>query len=505
MKTDTIDAITLSKLDIGREGLFAISFIILFLASITGFGQTPNIDTTTIQNMNGNVSVVNQRIDSIRTSFTQRLDSLKNTYENKLTKLDSLKACLQIKKDSLMNLKVPVADVTSKLDSIDRLREKTIARFDRTLRAIKTQATDKLPKLDLHPALNERIASMKKDIESTNIVKCDKVLTTADFQYKSLGKGIAPNKLNDMLEMNYNDQLQTDFSNQIKKLSLPDEAGKYARDARELANGNVSDATHLVKTVEEKAAAMSGLHEMEDQAGMNQFKEIAPKMQDSDALKKATMEKAKQIAQDHFAGKQEQLKAAMSKLSKYKQIYSSINGLNELSKRRHNLMTGKLLIERIVPGINIQLQRKGGDLLVDFNPYACYRFTERFRAGLGWNQRIAYKTNLNVFNSGIRIYGPRIFSEVKVWKGFSPCAEVEVMNAFISPSQQTGTMDPISREWVWGAFVGLKKEYNLIKNIKGTGSVMVRLFNPDSRLYADILNIRFGFEFPMKKKTENTL
>ena len=68
------------------------------------------------------------------------------------------------------------------------------------------------------------------------------------------------------------------------------------------------------------------------------------------------------------------------------------------------------------------------------------------------------------------------------------------------------TTDPTKREWVWGAFIGLKKEYRIIRNIKGTAMVMTRLFNPDHKSpYADVLNVRFGFEFPMRKKVKKAI
>ena len=75
------------------------------------------------------------------------------------------------------------------------------------------------------------------------------------------------------------------------------------------------------------------------------------------------------------------------------------------------------------------------------------------------------------------------------------------MNTKVPPSTFTPSLDPSRREWVWGAFLGLKKEYRFLKNVKGTAMVMTRLFNPDHKSpYADVLNVRFGFEFPMKKK-----
>ena len=166
-------------------------------------------------------------------------------------------------------------------------------------------------------------------------------------------------------------------------------------------------------------------------------------------------------------------------------------------------MKGKPLIERIIPGIAFQIQRKGEDMLVDFGPYAGYRFTGRITAGLGWNQRVAYTVDHNAFNSSARVFGPRMFGEYKLWKGFSPRAEVEVMNTQTPVLTRTPTVDPPTREWVWGAFVGIKKEYKFIKSVKGTAMVMLRLFNPQYKSpYADVVNVRFGFEFPMKKSKQ---
>jgi len=82
--------------------------------------------------------------------------------------------------------------------------------------------------------------------------------------------------------------------------------------------------------------------------------------------------------------------------------------------------------------------------------------------------------------------------------------EVEVMNALVAPEDQPMRMDLGTREWVYGAFFGLKKEYRFLKNVKGTALVMTRLFDPHHKSpYSDVLNVRIGFEFPMKKKVKN--
>jgi hypothetical protein len=74
------------------------------------------------------------------------------------------------------------------------------------------------------------------------------------------------------------------------------------------------------------------------------------------------------------------------------------------------------------------------------------------------------------------------------------------MNTTVPSITHIHTVDPYEREWVWGVFTGLKKEYRIIKNVKGTAMVMMRLFNPDRKSpYSDVVNVRFGFEFPLSK------
>jgi hypothetical protein len=153
-----------------------------------------------------------------------------------------------------------------------------------------------------------------------------------------------------------------------------------------------------------------------------------------------------------------------------------------------------------VPGVALQLQQRN-DLLLDVNPYAGYRITGRFISGLGWNQRIGYSLDHDYFTSVAVIYGPRFFAEFKVWKGFTARGEVEWMNTIVPPRLGGPFNDRNQREWVNSVFVGLKKEYRFIKSVKGTAFIMFNLFNPEHKSpYGDVVNTRFGFEFPLKKK-----
>lgn len=454
------------------------------------------------------------KVDSLQSEFYQRSDSLKNVYKNKIGKLDAARSSLQNKADSLTTLKLPANKITARIDSLDKVRAKVVADFDKKLQSIKDQTTSKLKKLDLPPEVSEKLNAVTKNIEGVNI--------SSNLNVPNLD---VPNNINGLPNVGANPLPSTGLTEQTGNVNVPGGVGEvkqlanvsgkvsevtnvtgqvseYSNEAQQIAKGNLDEAKNLPKTAEEKGTQLSGIKEMEQQTkGLDEYKAMTGKAQDSEALKKEAVEKAKKVAVNHFAGKEEQLKAAMEKISKYKQKYSSMKGLSDLSKKPRNQMHGKPLIERIVPGLALQFQKKGEDFLVDFNPYAGYRFTTKLRAGVGWNQRLAYNFDQRRFNPDARVYGPRVFGEYKLGKGFSPRAEVEVMNTRIPPL--LATIDPSKREWVWGAFVGMKKEYKLVKNVKGTAMVMVRLFNPEHKSpYADVLNVRMGFEFPMKKKVK---
>jgi hypothetical protein len=78
------------------------------------------------------------------------------------------------------------------------------------------------------------------------------------------------------------------------------------------------------------------------------------------------------------------------------------------------------------------------------------------------------------------------------------------MNTFVPPYIKVSPADLGQREWVWGVFVGMKKGYKFWKKINGTALIMLRLFDPHRKSpYADVVNARFGFEFPMKKKVRS--
>ncbi|SHH15791.1 hypothetical protein SAMN04488109_2929 [Chryseolinea serpens] len=463
------------------------------------------------------------KVDSIQASFYHGADSLKGIYQRPISKLDSVQNKLQHRLDSLTTLNLPTGKVTHALDSVNQLREKTVASFNEKLNTLKGKTTGKLEQLELPPQLKDKVSSVTGKVDGFQIPGSELGLPSVGGA--SLGKIDGINGIGSMDGLNKINgvdlpqtgglggitdaakvgELQNVTSQMGEVSKVTGQAGEYATQLKEVkavAGGDLSNTAELSKTAETKAAELSGIKDLEGQTKvLDQYKDMAGKAADPEAMKEEAATKVKQMAVNHFAGKEKQLQEAMDMVSKYKQKYGSLNSLSDIPKKRPNEMHGKPWYERVLPGIAMQMQKKGEDLMVDFNPYAGYRFTGRITAGAGWNQRVAYNTKRNYFDHAARVYGPRVYGEFKLWKGFSPRLEVETMNTFVPPLTRVAIPDAGSREWVWGVFTGMKKEYRFIKNVKGTALIMVRLFDPHHKSpYADVLNVRFGFEFPIKKK-----
>ena len=203
---------------------------------------------------------------------------------------------------------------------------------------------------------------------------------------------------------------------------------------------------------------------------------------------------------DLFSGaplaRRERLETAMDKISKLGSTSGDLSELKHIAKKKLNPLKGKPAGERIVPAFTFQIQ-KASTFLLDLNPNVGWKFTPRLMAGMGWNERLSFSKWNNVVE-GDRIFGPRGFTSFGIGHGFSLKAELERMNVFIPTFY--GTMDG-SRSWVWGAFAGFKKDYSFYGRIAGNFQVLYNLYDDhDCSPYVDKLNVRMGFEFPIKKK-----
>ncbi|MDN5217554.1 hypothetical protein QQ020_36110, partial [Fulvivirgaceae bacterium BMA12] len=212
------------------------------------------------------------------------------------------------------------------------------------------------------------------------------------------------------------------------------------------------------------------------------------------------------MAKDHFAGQQEKLLAAQSKLTKLKQKMGKFGALNGGKLKKENEMKGKPLGERLVLGGNFQLHP--GDLVsLDISPIVGYRWTKMLRIGLGGTYRTTFDEKEKFLLSDEKeVFGYRGYVEHDVYKGFYVHGEYERLNG-TDLSKKNIPQDNRANTWRDGALLGLGKSYQIKNKIKGNVMMLYNFLYDDQSHYNKPWNLRFGFELigsgKQKKKETN--
>lgn len=451
-----------------------------------------------------------QKLDSIRESVAGEFGSLKNSYDSVTSVADQASKKIQQRIDSLNNLQLPVVHLTQKLDSIAAWKEKKLSVVNNKVNDLKKKVADKVQSLDVPDELKDKAQELTSVVD-----KLDASLPTNQLPDLSLNGKVPLNTSGLNIPGGQSLPDVPGMENPIPNANLPGtpnvempaEVGEVTGQVNQVTEAIPKNTDDVAKTIEDQAGKVQEVGEVQKQIGeADKLKELTGgNMQDPEAMKKEAIENAKKQAVNHFAGKEEQLKAAMEQIAKYKKKYSSVQSIADLPKKRPNEMRSKPFVERLVPGLALQVHRRSDDWLLDLNPYVGYRFNPRLSAGIGWNQRIGYNVDEHAFKPDVRIYGPRIYGEYKIGKGFSGHLEAEYMNTWVPPRFSSKPNDPTGREWVFSPMAGMKKEYRIVKNVKGTVFILYNLYDPHHRSpYGDKLNMRIGFEFPLKKKKKES-
>jgi hypothetical protein len=472
-------------------------FFLLFLTNLVFAQQWDSLNFTLPTDTLLQNSIT--KADSITNVFQTKADSLNNLYQSQFTKIETERSKVQSKIDSLNNLKLPTEKLTRKLDSLNQLKASKLTSLTKEVDGLKAKATNAFKEVHLPPQLQEPFDKLKSSVQGYSLP----ALNTNTPGIPTVG---APNlnaklpTLTNQLKLDPN--LKSITGNLGELQNITEQAGTYAKDAQNLVQGNLNEVKSIDKTIEAKVAGVEGMDQLtKGKAMLGQTSQLTDSAAMADKAKELVKEQVMNAAQDHFAGKQEVLQQAMDKMSKLKSKYSEVKSMAELPKKLPNPLKGKPFIERLVPGVTFQILTTNYFLL-DVNALALYRITPRLSAGTGWNQRLPFD-DLTIKQQG-RIYGPRAVIEFKWTKGINFRFLPEIMNTTIPTAlAQKQGIDPAYREWVPSAFVGIKKEFTVYKQIKGNTEVLYNLYDPHHYSpYGDRLAVRFGFEFPMKKKAK---
>jgi hypothetical protein len=469
-------------------------------------------------------------LDSIKTSLAYKIDSLKGLRlpTDKYTRqLDSVKQISPAKYMNTARQKIDKmeADIQKKSDDINQRINAPVDKVDEKINNVENRVNEKLEVMRREGGEGSNIpGNVNADLPNTKGLAKDGLNTDLKLPGADLNAtditgnldnpigeqmnqvGEIKEKANDLKNLP-NEQLQRIRSaEEIKTVQEKvgdlnksiDDVQAYGEDAKNIAKGNVEDVKALPDAIENKAKNIDAVKELEKQnAEIAAVKELVGKGNDTEALKQEAMKQVLAKGREHFVGKQEALQGAMEKVAKLKSKYTEVSSIKDLPKRAPNPVKGIPVVERIIPGLTLQFLKEQ-NFMIDVNPVMAWRFTGRLNAGLGWNERLSF-AKWNRLEKMDRIFGPRAFGSYGFRKGVSAKVEVERMNAFIPAF--TINPDAGSRQWLWSVFVGLKKDYKFFGNIKGNVQMLYNLYDDhDNSPYIDRLNVRMGFEFPIKKK-----
>jgi hypothetical protein len=441
------------------------------------------------------------KVDSIRNDFNTSSDSLTNAYQQSLAPLNKRMSKVLNGIDSLNNLQIPPTELNLELDSLKQQRVAVENQFNSKSSQLKTKTIGKLDRVEMTPEMQGPVGDFKQKVDGFNISNNDFVKIPAlevkgyalpDIKslpnIPSIG---AEGKLGNLpgIETKLGDVTQ-----------LTGKVQGLGSDVKNLRQGNLNDVDQLPRTLEEQAGKIDGISELQEASGFtDDYGQKISSLKNPDAIKEQAKEMVQEKAIDHFAGKDKELKSAMSEISKIKLKYSSVSSIKDLPKRPPNAMKGKPFIERVVPGLYLQFQQKNA-YLFDVNPYFGYRISGKFTSGIGWNHRFGYDKAKKDWVPEKRIFGPRAYFDFNLGKGFIGHIETELMNTFV-PLNLIHNPDNGKREWVSSTMLGVKKQYRIYRNLNGTMLIQYNLYNRYFKApYLDRLNSRMGLEYTLKKR-----
>lgn len=440
-------------------------------------------------------------LDSTRAAWFQQSDSIQRKYDSVLIVSSKTISTIQTEFNTLKGAVDSLAWV-QRIDSAVRWTNDRLGALTRKSDSVRNAIRARLDSIPLPRELREKADVLVSDMSQFSAP------LSSDLQ--SNIRQILPPETRSVLESmpglssGISDVLAAPDVSSISNIDLSSVSQIGKQGAKLTSAARSIDVEDLSKTAEQQLTSVTELGEVRSEIAEGApLTSLMGKVNDEESAREYLLEQAKQQAIDHFSGQTDKLQTAMDAIARHKARIPTVASLNDLPKRAPNEMKGKVFVERLVPGVAFQLLKKEDLITIDINVYSGYRFTKRLTVGGGWNERVGLNTRAVSFTSGdVRIYGPRAFSSFKLPRGFEPRVELELMNTFIPPYIRNPHVDPGSRRWVWGAFIGMSKTYSITKRIRGTAMIMVRLFDPDrTSPYPDVVNARFGIEVPIKKRS----
>jgi len=425
-------------------------------------------------------------IDSVMHVFQTKSDSITVLFQREWTTIDSTRNKLRLTLDSLRNLSIPTDRIMMKLDSLEQLASRQLSRANNALEEIKAKTIYSLDNISLPEPMSESLKTIRQNIQGIK-------LPTGEIESMSWieGKSIdLPDwrlgEIKNSIDLKSLDQLSEKAGSTSSQTKL------FISQKQDLVNDHLDAVKHADETITQKLVEMEGMEQLK--AGSELYTSLLPV--DSAALVESVTKVAKdqviKLAKNHFAGKEEVLRQAISKLGELKRKYPDAQSLDDIPGKKKSSLSQVPIRNRLEPTLTFQCH-KSTYLWLDINPGLMYRISQRIYAGAGWNQRIYLGARQPKLIG--EVYGPRLAFEYRWNKGVILKVIPECMNAPVPKLkvQQMGVDYPV-RTWVESLSIGVKKEFTITKRLKGNTEVLYTIYDPKGMSpYADKLIFRFGF------------
>ncbi|HMJ67793.1 MAG TPA: hypothetical protein VK508_02795 [Cyclobacteriaceae bacterium] len=432
--------------------------------------------------------------DSLTHELEDRKLALQKTIDQKSGFLDSLTNGLGVAR---INRSLPVAGVPNAQLRTDKLK----------LPDDKISGKNALPGNNVNLPANP-LADVKADIKPD--IKIDNPLTDINQKVKDVqDKSKSAVQDNDIVNG------ASKVKGELEKVNgAARKIETYTEEIKDVKENGLSQADDLTKDAEKRATeqimkqdAMKELQTQNNNASkstnmLKQYQDMLASVKDKNGAIGTVKGLASEHVVDHFAGKEDKLKAGIAQLDKLKKKYKNIPDSRYLPKRAPNEMKDKPFRERIVPGISLQLF-KADRTALDVAPYVAYKLSGRFRPGIGVSWRAAVWLK-HPWMKKDEVYGYRLFNDLKLYSSFFLHTEGEWLH--YSEGAKARYKFPVDKDfanWQFRFNAGLFRTYPISKRINGQFQVLYNV--ADLKRFPQNRNtsLRFGFEYklqPKKKK-----
>lgn len=432
----------------------------------------------------------------------QKLDSLKHAIDSALLDLNSTDKLDSIKLKhfsqllaALDSLKQGAPEEGLLIDKVDSIKHLSLQKVQEKLKIANVKLSDQEKAfLQKHGLALEDVVLLRRfevtdlaELPGSNVVnnlspELDELKNSTGLQN---GLPSIPN-------------LQGGVPEEVKQVidqaaAVKDKLGSIKEDIKEVKENGLERTENLDELAEESLRNIKEVKAIEGQLS------AAEKLKQAQQLELEKITNAQQLREQLASGKvlekvmasEEQVKAHMEKMAKYKKKFDQLPDIRYAPKLKPNAMKGRPLKERIVPGMLFQIVKSDETVSWFLAPEVLYKFSGTFSGGFAGVYRFQYTLSPKVVWDN-PLYGYKVIGQAKTWKSFYLRTEFERLNYF----RPTGpTIDPKGRYWDTNWLVGVGRTQRISNRIHGHIWALYNVNRDPSDIFNNRVILKSGIQF----------